>query len=86
MSLLATMPVIAIPLGTPELVIILVVVVMLFGLGKLPQAAKQLGQGARNFQKGLKGELEDDEPKQLERSSDEKVAAEEVESQKAEAT
>lgn len=49
-------------LGTTELLIILVIIVMLFGLGKLPQAAKQLGLGARNFQKGLKGE--DDEPEE----------------------
>ena len=62
-------------LGTTELLIILVIIVMLFGLGKLPRAAKQLGLGARNFQKGLKGEDDDPEvePKKLERSSDEKA-------------
>lgn len=58
-------------LGTTELMIILVIIVMLFGLGKLPQAAKQLGLGARNFQKGLKGEEEDEEPKKLERTAEE---------------
>lgn len=47
-------------LGTTELVIILVIVVMLFGVGKLPQVAKELGSGVRNFQKSLKGELEED--------------------------
>ena len=61
-------------LGTTELLIILVIIVMLFGLGKLPQAAKQLGLGARNFQKGLKGEDDDPpEPKELERSKDDKA-------------
>lgn len=60
-------------LGTWELLIILLIIVMLFGVGKLPQAAKQLGLGARNFQKGLKGELEEPgEPKQLERKGSEK--------------
>lgn len=55
-------------LGTTELLIILVIIVMLFGLGKLPQAAKQLGLGARNFQKGLKGEADEEEaPKELAR-------------------
>lgn len=79
-------------LGTTELIIILVIVVMLFGLGKLPQAAKQLGLGARNFQKGLKGEEDDDEVKpsaQLERSGEEDNggdwAGKEVEKEKAEA-
>ncbi len=60
-------------LGTTELLIVLVIVVMLFGLGKLPQAAKQLGWGVRSFQKGLKGEEDDEEegePKKLERSED----------------
>ena len=57
----------------PELLIILVVVVMLFGLGKLPQVAKQLGGGLRDFQKSLRGEDEEEEtvaqatpPKKLE--------------------
>ena len=31
--------------GGPELIIILVIVVMFFGLGKLPQVGKQLGEG-----------------------------------------
>ena len=47
-----------IPQG-PELMIILVVVVMLFGLGKLPQVAKQLGSGLRDFKKSLNEEDED---------------------------
>lgn len=72
-------------LGTTELIIILVVVVMLFGLGKLPQAAKQLGVGVRNFQKGVKGEDEaDEEPKKLDRSKDEAKPAAEVEKEKVE--
>ncbi len=57
-------------LGAPELVLILLAIVMLFGLGKLPQAAKQLGLGVRNFQKGVKGE-DDEEPKKLESASGE---------------
>ena len=41
-------------LGTTELIIILVIVVMLFGLGKLPKVAKELGSGVRGFQKALR--------------------------------
>jgi len=45
-------------LGTTELIIILVIVVIFFGVGKLPQVGKQLGEGIRNF----KSELKDDAP------------------------
>lgn len=48
-------------LGTTELVIILFIVVMLFGVGKLPQVAKELGSGVRNFQRSLKGEEDEDD-------------------------
>jgi sec-independent protein translocase protein TatA len=40
------------PLGTTELVLILVVVMILFGAGKLPEVAKALGAGIRNFKDG----------------------------------
>jgi sec-independent protein translocase protein TatA len=46
-------------LGATELIIILVILVFVFGLGKLPTAAKQLGQGVKSFQDGLQGK--DDE-------------------------
>jgi sec-independent protein translocase protein TatA len=49
-------------LGTTELIVVLVIVVIFFGLGKLPQVGKQLGEGIRNF----KDEVNSDEPpKQL---------------------
>ncbi len=44
--------------GTTELVIILVVVLLLFGGKKIPELAKGLGQGIKNFKKSIK---EDDE-------------------------
>ena len=34
-------------LGVPELLIILVIIVLVFGVGKLPQIGKALGQGIR---------------------------------------
>ncbi|MEM1347820.1 MAG: twin-arginine translocase TatA/TatE family subunit [Myxococcota bacterium] len=43
-------------LGTTELIIILVIVVMLFGVGKLPMVAKQLGSGIKEFKKELHSE------------------------------
>jgi sec-independent protein translocase protein TatA len=56
-------------LGTTELVIILIIVVMIFGVGKLPQVAKQLGSGLRSFQKSVRGEEEEEEPKKLDQSN-----------------
>lgn len=41
-------------LGTSELIIILVLVLIIFGAGKLPQVGKSLGEGLRNFKDGMK--------------------------------
>jgi sec-independent protein translocase protein TatA len=43
-------------LGAPELIIILVILVLLFGASKLPQLAKSVGTSARELRKGLNGE------------------------------
>ena len=48
-------------IGLPELLIILLILVVLFGASKIPQLGRGLGEGIRNFRKGLKGG-EDDEP------------------------
>jgi len=40
-------------LGTPELIIIAVVIFLLFGATRLPQLAKALGQSKRAFKEGL---------------------------------
>lgn len=40
-------------LGTQELIIILVLTLVIFGAGKLPQVGGALGKGIRNFKKGL---------------------------------
>lgn len=41
--------------GLPELLVILVIVVVIFGAGKLPQLGRGLGEGISNFRDGLKG-------------------------------
>ena len=48
-------------LGTTELIIILVILLMIFGVGKLPQVAKMLGSGVNSFRRGLSGDDEEDE-------------------------
>jgi sec-independent protein translocase protein TatA len=52
-------------LGTTELIIILVIVVLLFGVGRLTRIGGELGRGIREFRSGLQGE-EDDEPEEAE--------------------
>jgi len=39
--------------GFQELLVILVIVIIIFGASKLPQLGKGLGEGIRNFKKGL---------------------------------
>lgn len=43
-------------IGVPELLIILVIAVLLFGGKKIPEMAKGLGEGIRNFKSSLKGD------------------------------
>ena len=45
-------------LGVPELVIIFLIVIVLFGASRLPQIGKGLGEGITNFKKGLKSKDE----------------------------
>ena len=63
-----TLPLIA-GLGTPELLIILAVVVLLFGASKLPDLARNSGRALRIFKAETKGLMSDDDnksPEQLE--------------------
>lgn len=43
-------------LGAPELMVILGIAVLLFGGKKIPEVAKGLGEGIRNFKNALKSE------------------------------
>ena len=47
------------PLGVPELLIILVVVLLLFGAKRLPEIARSMGSSVREFRKGIKDIKED---------------------------
>ena len=50
-------------IGFPELLVILGVAVLLFGGKKIPEVAKGLGEGIRNFKTALKGDDDDHEHK-----------------------
>jgi sec-independent protein translocase protein TatA len=44
------------PIGLPELVIILIIVVLIFGANRLPELGRGIGKGIRNFKDGMKDE------------------------------
>ena len=48
-------------LGPWEIGLILVIIVIVFGVGKLPQVGGAVGRGLRAFRKGQHGEDEDNE-------------------------
>ena len=48
-------------LGPTELIIILVIVIVLFGVGSISKIAGELGQGIREFRKGVSGAEKPDE-------------------------
>lgn len=43
-------------LGLPELLVILVIVIIIFGAGRLPQLGRGLGEGIQNFRSGIRGD------------------------------
>ena len=59
-------------LGTQELLIILVLVMIVFGAGKLPQVGGALGKGLRNFKKGMNDNEEEIEEGEITKLSDSK--------------
>ena len=46
-------------LGTGELIVVLIIVVLIFGVNKIPQLGKGLGEGIRNFKSSLKAAQEE---------------------------
>lgn len=50
-------------LGLPELIVILVILLLLFGSTKLPKLARSLGESAGELQKGFDGRANSGKPK-----------------------
>lgn len=48
-------------MGPWEIALILVVILIVFGVGKLPQVGGAIGKGMRSFQKGRRGEDAEEE-------------------------
>ena len=57
-------------IGMPELIIILVIILIIFGAGKLPEIGKGLGKGIKNFKKATKEPDEIDITPQEEKPED----------------
>jgi sec-independent protein translocase protein TatA len=53
-------------LGTTELIIILVIIILLFGVGRIGKIAGELGKGVRDFRSGLTGKDEEEAKQETE--------------------
>ena len=47
--------------GPWEIALVLVIILIVFGVGKLPQIGGAIGKGLRSFKKGQRGEDEEEE-------------------------
>jgi sec-independent protein translocase protein TatA len=50
-------------IGAPELIIVLVIVLLIFGSTKLPKLARSMGQASKEFKKGLDEGADDEDDK-----------------------
>lgn len=46
-------------LGLPEMLVILLIIVLIFGTSRIPELGKGLGEGIKNFKRAIKGEEEE---------------------------
>jgi len=58
--------------GTTELIIILVIVILLFGVGRIGKIAGEMGKGIREFRSGISDNNDEDEQEQESEAPDEK--------------
>jgi sec-independent protein translocase protein TatA len=56
--------------GGTELIIALVIILLLFGAKRIPELAKGLGSGVREFRKGSRGDYEVEEEKKEEKNEE----------------
>jgi len=61
-------------IGWQEILVILLIVLLLFGAKRIPELARGLGKGIREFKRGMKDEIEkpEDEEKKMEDNADKK--------------
>ncbi len=59
-------------LGPTELIIILVIIVIVFGVGRISKIGGELGSGIKAFKEGLQGDEEEEAEEEAEVESEEK--------------
>ncbi|HEX9896964.1 MAG TPA: twin-arginine translocase TatA/TatE family subunit [Dehalococcoidales bacterium] len=59
-------------LGVPEIILILVIIMIFFGVGKLPQVGESIGKAIRSFKKAQSGDDEEEKTATTTKSSTEK--------------
>ena len=57
-------------IGMPELIIILIIILIIFGAGKLPEIGSGIGKGIKNFKKAT-----NEKPQEIESQGEENKAA-----------
>jgi sec-independent protein translocase protein TatA len=50
--------------GGTELIVALIIILLLFGAKRIPELARGLGSGVREFKRGTRGEVEDEEKRE----------------------
>jgi sec-independent protein translocase protein TatA len=50
-------------LGFPEMVLLFVIVILIFGTSRLPELGRGIGEGIRNFKKSLRDDDQEEEKK-----------------------
>lgn len=57
--------------GPLEIIVVLVIVILLFGVGRISKIAGELGSGIRSFKEGLSGKTEENKDNETEDNSEE---------------
>jgi sec-independent protein translocase protein TatA len=63
-------------IGTFEIILIILVIVLLFGARRIPELMRSLGSGVREFKKGARGEPSEEDSKSAKPADSEKTAEE----------
>lgn len=60
--------------GWPELIVVLVIILLVFGVGRISKVAGEIGAGIKSFKDGLSGKSEQDQTSDTDESQDDHSA------------
>jgi sec-independent protein translocase protein TatA len=63
-------------IGLPEILVVLVIALIVFGPKRLPELGRSLGKGIREFRGSVSGDNEDDEDREMRKLQQSKAEAE----------